>query len=81
MAICIMNDTTIVLIITCSIDYTVDYLISMYHDVNFYRINVDLFDSYQILITNTGWSIESETGKIEHSQVKSIYYRKPMLVQ
>lgn len=74
-----MKDTMKILIITSSIDYTVDYIISKYKDVNFYRLNVDLFDSYQILITNTGWSIESDTGKIEHNQVKSIYYRKPML--
>ena len=68
-----------ILVITSSIDYTVDYLISKYNDVDFYRLNVDLFDSYQILITNTGWSISSASGKVEHNQVKSIYYRKPML--
>ena len=74
-----MEDAMKILIITSSIDYTVDYIISKYTDANFYRLNVDLFDSYQILITNAGWSIESDTGKIEHNKVKSIYYRKPML--
>lgn len=68
-----------VLIITSSIDYTVDYIISKYQGIDFYRLNVDLFNSYQILITNSGWSIESDTGKINHDQVISIYYRKPML--
>lgn len=68
-----------VLIITSSIDYTVDYIISQYPDVDFYRINTDMFDQYQFLITNDGWSIESALGKIENTDVKSIYYRKPML--
>lgn len=51
MAVDTMKDTMKILIITSSIDYTVDYIISKYKDVNFYRLNVDLFDSYQILIS------------------------------
>lgn len=68
-----------ILIITSSIDYTVDYIISRYPNVDFYRINTDMFGKYQFLITNNGWSIESAFGKIEYAEVKSIYYRKPML--
>ena len=68
-----------VLIITSSIDYTVDYIISRYSGVDFYRINTDMFEHYQFLIRNNGWSIESAFGRIEDSEVQSIYYRKPML--
>lgn len=68
-----------ILVITSSIDYTVDYIISKYKDLDFYRLNVDLLDHYQLLITNTGWSIKSDSGTVEHNQIKSIYYRKPML--
>ena len=39
-----------VLIITSSIDYTVDYIISRYSGVDFYRINTDMFEHYQWLV-------------------------------
>lgn len=68
-----------ILVITSSIDYTVDYVISNYAEVDFYRVNVDMFDRYCFLLSPDGWSIESDSGKIGVDQVKSIYYRKPML--
>lgn len=68
-----------VLIITSSIDYTVDYIISRYASVDFYRFNVDMFDEYRVIITNDGWRIESNSGVIAKDDVNSIYYRKPML--
>lgn len=68
-----------ILVITSSIDYTVDYIISNYTKVDFYRVNIDMFDRYRLLISPDGWSIESDSGKILSDQVKSIYYRKPML--
>lgn len=68
-----------ILVITSSIDYTVDYIISNYTKVDFYRVNIDMFDRYRLLISRDGWSIESDSGKILSDQVKSIYYRKPML--
>lgn len=73
------TEKNIILIITSSIDYTVDYIISKYPKVNFYRINIDMFSQYRFLITNNGWSIDSASGKVEEAQVQSIYYRKPML--
>jgi len=68
-----------VLIITSSIDYTVDYIISRYSGMDFYRINTDMFEQYRFLIHNNGWSIESAFGRIEDTEVQSIYYRKPLL--
>lgn len=68
-----------ILVITSSIDYTVDYIISKYADVDFYRVNLDLLDQYRFLISLDGWSIDSNSGKIKDNQVRSIYYRKPML--
>lgn len=69
----------IVLIITSSIDYTVDYLIDKYKNIKFYRLNVDMIDCYEIFIYNQGWSIDSETGRVSNQNIKSIYYRKPVI--
>lgn len=66
-----------ILVITSSIDYTVDYLIDKFGSENFYRLNVDMIDHYSIVIGGTGWTIQSKTGKIAVQEVESIYYRKP----
>lgn len=70
-----------ILIITSSIDYTVDYLIKGYNErCRFIRLNVDLFDKYQIELTGDGdWLIRTNLWCIKKSDIYSIYYRKPKL--
>ena len=68
-----------VLVITSSIDYTVDYIIDKFPSVCFYRLNIDMFTDYKILIKNDGWEIRSASGVITSESTISIYYRKPML--
>lgn len=69
-----------VLIITSSIDYTVDYMISKYCDrAAFYRCNVDWFGKYEFSVTNSGWSISCMdwNNSLSEKETYSIYYRKP----
>lgn len=70
-----------VLIITSSIDCTVDYIIEKYGGVvEFYRFDIDLFPKYKIAIGENGqWSILCESWTLKKSEVYSIYYRKPRL--
>lgn len=78
-----MGDRKKVLIITSSIDTTVDYIIERYKTgVNFFRLNVDEINRYNISIGNNKfWVIEDKECDriIEKRQVHSIYYRKPRL--
>lgn len=68
-----------ILIVTSSIDYTVDYLIIKYsHMANFFRFNIDLFSQYKINICVDGWELHSPTWSIKEHEIDSIYYRKPM---
>ncbi len=70
-----------ILVITSSIDVTVDYIINKYQSVTFYRFNVDWFSQYKIYIGGTvGWEISSEYWDVSISplNIQSIYYRKPM---
>ena len=69
-----------VLVITSSIDETVTYIICKYSNmVNFFRVDVDRFNTYRFYIDSNGWSIADEYSQIESSNVCSIYYRKPIL--
>lgn len=70
-----------ILIITSSIDVTVDYIIRQYnHIASFYRLNVDQFANYAFNIgIDTGWTISCSQWNIRESDVYSIYYRKPLL--
>jgi len=69
-----------ILIFTSSIDYTVDYIISMYSDtVDFYRVNVDMLQFYTINVNETIWTISTQNWSINSSEIYSIYYRKPRL--
>lgn len=71
----------IVLIITSSIDVTVDYLIDKYNEeADFFRFNVDMLSKYEIGVVNAyGWYIKNKlTGFCLYKRdVYSIYYRKP----
>lgn len=70
----------IVLVVTSSIDYTVDYLIVKFgQDVCFKRLNVDMLDEYKIKINNNSWEICTSSWNINNSDIHSIYYRKPLL--
>lgn len=74
----------IVLIITSSIDGTVDYIIQKYNspEVCFKRVNVDLFNLYCFdFSSKDGWTIKFRENNeiIELNDVYSIYYRKPRL--
>lgn len=70
-----------VLIITSSIDGTVDYIIERYKGmVEFYRFDVDLFSEYEVIVGgNNQWTISSSKWKIKKGEIYSIYYRKPRL--
>jgi len=71
-----------ILIITSSIDCTVDYFIEKNVNIaSFFRINVDELNSYSISIGDSNlWSITNINTKktIEKKDIHSIYYRKPM---
>ena len=70
------------LIITSSIDCTVDYIIDKYsYRVDFFRLNVDELSRYELSIGGDDfWSVFDRDRKIliESDNVTSIYYRKPM---
>ena len=70
-----------VLIITSSIDVTVDYIIKSYqNEARFYRLNVDELSKYRIDVGEVSqWTITCSNWAIEKSSVYSIYYRKPIL--
>ncbi len=71
-----------ILIITSSIDCTVDYLIGKYSfQIDFFRFDVDMLGKYEISIGNEFcWSILDKEKKefIKKNDIFSIYYRKPM---
>lgn len=65
---------------TSSIDLTVDYIINKYSNVaEFYRLDIDNLNNYNISVNNTGWSISNiKWGHLLYmTDVTSIYYRKP----
>ncbi len=67
-----------ILIITCSYDRTVDYIIEKYKSVtDFFRFDVDKFADYKIIITDSYWEIVHGLNRIGQENVLSIYYRKP----
>lgn len=70
-----------VLIVTSSIDCTVDYIIEKYNKMaKFYRVNVDQIFSYDICIGGESqWVISSKEWIIEKADIYSIYYRKPRI--
>lgn len=69
-----------VLIITSTYDLTVDYMITNFSNkVNFYRLNTNIFDYYDITLTNEGFNIKCDEWEIREAQIHSIYYRKPLL--
>lgn len=68
-----------ILIITSSIDYTVDYIIAKYTNINFFRLNVDMLQYYNISINENKWSISTIEWTINSYLIDSIYYRKPRL--
>lgn len=67
-----------ILIITCSYDKTIDYIIekNKYRAI-FFRFNVDLFADYGITISNSYWEISYRNNTINSNTTLSIYYRKP----
>jgi hypothetical protein len=69
------------LIITSSIDYTVDYIIEKYSNhIEMYRFNVDLLYNYKVNIgIKPNISIECEAWNLNYNDIDAIYYRKPML--
>ena len=67
-----------ILIITCSYDKTIDYIIEKNkYRANFFRFNVDLFADYGITISNSYWEISYRNKTIYSNTTLSIYYRKP----
>lgn len=70
-----------ILIITSSIDCTVDYIINKYRDsAEFYRFDIDMFSEYEIVIGgNRQWVIRCDKWELEKKDLYSIYYRKPRI--
>lgn len=70
-----------VLIITSTIDCTVDYIIQKYCNVaDFYRFDVDRFSEYKIIIGESEqWKIICEHWSLIKKDIYSIYYRKPRI--
>lgn len=70
-----------ILIITSSVDYTVDYIIENYKQMyRFYRVNVDMFNLYNFNYTyEHGFKIKSSYWSISEKEIDSVYYRKPLL--
>lgn len=70
-----------VLIVTSSIDSTIDYVINKYKGVaEFFRLDVDLFPKYEIILGGArGWMILYDGWSLERKELYSIYYRKPRL--
>lgn len=67
-----------ILIVTCSYDKTIDYIIEKNkYRANFFRFNVDLFADYGITISNSYWEISYRNNTINSNTTLSIYYRKP----
>lgn len=69
------------LIITSSIDYTVDYIIEKYSNyIDIYRLNVDMLSNYEINIgIKSNISISCAMWNLSYHEIDAIYYRKPML--
>lgn len=76
-----VSEKSKVLVITSTIDKTIDYIEEKYRDIiNICRLNVDEFYKYDIKIgLSEYWVIEHEKWKLSKCDTKSIYYRKPML--
>lgn len=69
-----------ILIITSSVDCTVDYIMKKYSEVDFFRVNVDEFSKYKICVgSENGWTISIGSDVVYKDNINSIYYRKPML--
>ena len=68
-----------VLVITSSFDETSNYIIEQYGSENFFRLNVDQLNRYDICIGNYGWEISLGNKTITKEITKSINYRKPIL--
>lgn len=69
-----------ILVITSSMDYTVDYIIDKNKErCNFFRFNTDMFSEYAISFTNSGFTIKSKINEVISEGIKSVYYRKPTL--
>lgn len=70
-----------VLIITSSIDSTVDYILNKYDGIaEFYRFDVDVFSKYEVVLGGTRqWVISCSEWSLEKRELYSIYYRKPRL--
>jgi len=70
-----------ILVVTSSIDSTVDYIIYKYKKyARFCRFNVDRFSEYEIIIGGSNqWMISCDKWKVKKSDIHSVYYRKPRL--
>ena len=67
-----------ILIITSSIDTTIDLLISRHSfEFSIYRLNIDELEKYDISYTNYSFEIKSQEYTV--SDIHSIYFRKIFL--
>ena len=68
-----------ILIVTSSVDLTSDYLISIFKEIEFVRLNVDQFSKYRILVNEKGVTLKSKSWQYRLTDINAIYYRKPSL--
>lgn len=70
-----------IIIITSTMDFTVDYIINKYRNkCDFYRINIDKFNEYEFNVNyENGFNIKNRNWTISKSEISAIYYRKPIL--
>ena len=66
------------LILTNSLDGTVDFLMEHLKQESVFRFNIDLWADYEIQIHADNFWIKDPTGRfIDEQMVSSCYYRKP----
>ncbi|MCD6669705.1 hypothetical protein LT068_11540 [Vibrio cholerae] len=69
----------LILLITSSFDKTCDFIQAKYPDLDFFRLNVDEFSSYNLEYTSDGFRIERNNQRVVSSECIAVYFRKPTL--
>lgn len=74
-----MSPHPVTLIITNSIDYVVDLLVSRLGSENVFRFNTDLWKDYKLLVTDSTIEIEDPTGRhVTDTDIAKVYRRSAM---
>ncbi len=74
-----MNQEPVTLLITNSIDYLADLLVSKLGVDNVFRFNTDLWQQYRLCVTDSDIELEDPIGrKVTESRIAKIYRRSAM---